>query len=279
MHIDPAGVQLLFVDLQAFLTAYSATEKAAMIGKAAGALARTAKSLGMPITFSLVPEADTSPQPVPELQEFATAGNVFVRQSANGFVDLALRGVLSAHDRKTLVIAGFSAEVAVLHAGLDAIEAHVYVVVDAIGGHSHRTEQAALKQLERAGVNFLSASSLLSCFAPDFSKSPGSDVLKEIIALGEGFAFNHGLGATAKVRANYRRNRPRSPGDAAGGKSRLHFGVVRENLMELPVAWVTLFRLLLLRDEQRQPQSLAPPSGRQGTRKSPWKSAFASPSV
>ena len=32
MHIDPAGVQLLFVDLQAFLTAYSATEKPDMIG-------------------------------------------------------------------------------------------------------------------------------------------------------------------------------------------------------------------------------------------------------
>ena len=186
MHIDPAGVQLLFVDLQAFLTAHSATVKADMIGKAAGALARTAKSLGMPITFSLVPGADTSPQPVPELQEFATAGNVFVRQSANAFVDPALRGVLSGHGRKTLVIAGFSAEVAVLHAGLDAVEAgyHVYVVVDAIGGHSHRTEQAALNRLERAGVNFLSATSLLSGFAPDFSRSPGSDVLKEITALG-----------------------------------------------------------------------------------------------
>jgi hypothetical protein len=70
--------------------------------------------------------------------------------------------------------------------GLDAIEAgyQVYVVVDAIGGHSHRTEQAALNRLERAGVNFLSATSLLSCFAPDFPKSPGSNVLKEIMALG-----------------------------------------------------------------------------------------------
>jgi isochorismate hydrolase len=94
--------------------------------------------------------------------------------------------VLSGHSRKTLVIAGFSAEVAVLHAGLDAIEAgyQVYAVVDAIGGHSHRTEQAALNQLERAGAKFISAISLLSCFAPDFSNSPGSDVLKEIMALG-----------------------------------------------------------------------------------------------
>jgi nicotinamidase-related amidase len=186
MRIDPAGVQLLFVDLQAFLTAYSATEKADMIGKAAGSLARTATALGMPITFSLVPRAETSPQPVPELQGFVTTANVCVRQSASAFLDPALRGVLSGHGRKTLVIAGFSAEVAVLHAGLDAIDAgyQVYVVVDAIGGHSHRTEQAALNQLERAGTNFISAVSLLSCFAPDFSKSPGSDVLKEIMALG-----------------------------------------------------------------------------------------------
>jgi hypothetical protein len=58
------------------------------------------------------------------------------------------------------------------------------VVVDAIGGHSHRTEQAALNQLERAGVKFTSAISLLSSFAPDFSKTPGSEVLKEIIVVG-----------------------------------------------------------------------------------------------
>ena len=86
MHIDPAGVQLLFVDLQTFLTSANATEKADMIGKAAGALARTATSLGVPITFSLVPGADTTPQPVPELQEFATADNVFTRQSASAFL-------------------------------------------------------------------------------------------------------------------------------------------------------------------------------------------------
>jgi hypothetical protein len=186
MHIDPAGVQLLFVDLQAFLTSFSATESPGTIGKAAGALARTGTELGMPITFSLVPGADTSPQPVPELQGFVTTANVFVRQSASAFIDPALRGALSGHSRKTLIIAGFSAEVAVLHAGLDAIEAgyQIYLVVDAIGGHSHRTEQAALNQLERAGAKFVSAISLLSCFAPDFSKSPGNEVLKEIMALG-----------------------------------------------------------------------------------------------
>jgi nicotinamidase-related amidase len=97
---------------------------------------------------------DSSPQPAPELLEFATADNVFTRQSASAFFDTAVGDVLSGHSRKTLVIAGFSPEVAVFHAGLDAIEAgyQVYVVVDAIGGHSHRTEQATLNQLERAGV-------------------------------------------------------------------------------------------------------------------------------
>jgi nicotinamidase-related amidase len=140
----------------------------------------------MPITFSLVPGADTSPQPVPELQEFATAANVFVRQSASAFFDPAVGEALSGHSRKTLVIAGFSVAVAALHAGLDAIEAgyQVYVIVDAIGGPSHRTEQAAVNQLERGGAKFTSATSLLSSFAPDFSKTPGSEVLKEIIALG-----------------------------------------------------------------------------------------------
>ena len=72
MRIDPAGVQLLFVDLQAFLMSFSATESPDMIGKAAGALARTATALGMPITFSLVPRADASPQCQPRYRSAST---------------------------------------------------------------------------------------------------------------------------------------------------------------------------------------------------------------
>ena len=137
-----------------------------------------------------------------------TTANIFVRLSASAFLDPGLRGALSGHSRKTLIIAGFSAEVAVLHAGLDAIEAGYQVyIVDAIGGHSHRTEQAALKQLERAGVNFLSATSLLSCFAPDFSKSPGSDVLKGIMALGAARAPQPRPQWHGCARASYRNSR------------------------------------------------------------------------
>ena len=84
MHIDPANVQLLFVDLQAFLTAHSATESPDMISKVAGALARTAAVLAMLITFSLVAEDDASPQPVPELQGFVMAANVFVLRPTVG---------------------------------------------------------------------------------------------------------------------------------------------------------------------------------------------------
>ena len=69
MRIDPAGVQLLFVDLQA---SFSATESPDMIGKAAGALARTATALGMPITFSLIPGADASPQCQPRYGSAST---------------------------------------------------------------------------------------------------------------------------------------------------------------------------------------------------------------
>lgn len=187
MRIDPAGAQLLFVDLQTFLTAASATETPDVLSRTAAALAGAATRLRMPLTFSLVPDKNVaSPQPVPALQKFATTANVFARQSASAFLDPSVDAALSGHNRATLVIAGFSAEVAILHSGLDAIEAgyQVYGVVDAIGGHSHRTEQAALNQLERAGAKLTSAISLLSSFAPDFSKAPGSDVLKDIMALG-----------------------------------------------------------------------------------------------
>lgn len=92
---------------------------------------------------------------------------------------------LSAQGRRTLVIAGFTAEVVVLQAALDAIAAGyvVYYVVDAVGSRSERTEAAAFRQIELAGGQPCSVMSLSTRLAPDFFRAPGSDVFATLQVL------------------------------------------------------------------------------------------------
>ncbi len=82
---------------------------------------------------------------------------------------------LQAEGRKTLVISGFATEVVVLHAVRAAIAAGYdgLVPVDACGGMSARTEDAAFRQIEAAGGVTTSVVGLVNALAPDASKPPG----------------------------------------------------------------------------------------------------------
>jgi nicotinamidase-related amidase len=97
--------------------------------------------------------------------------------SADPFLDVATEEALVATGRKSLVVAGFATEVVVAHAVRSAIDAgyRVYVPVDACGGMSSRTEDAAFRQIEAAGGVTTSVVGLVAAFAPDFSRSPGKD--------------------------------------------------------------------------------------------------------
>ena len=73
--------------------------------------------------------------------------------SAEG-ADPATVDSLAPPGRKLLLLTGFATEVVVLHAAHSAIKAgyHVYYVpVDACGGMSSRTEEAAFRKIEAAG--------------------------------------------------------------------------------------------------------------------------------
>jgi len=85
---------------------------------------------------------------------YASAKNTVPRVKAGMFMGPRLVSALAFHNRKTLVIAGFATEVAVLQTALDARKAGytVYVAVDATGSRSGRTEHAAMQQMEMAGA-------------------------------------------------------------------------------------------------------------------------------
>jgi hypothetical protein len=181
------NTQVLFADLQPGLVAASITTSTAMISTAAEALAAGADILGLPMTFSVVHESGKQGRVIPELARYSTPENTFDRTSASPLLDGPTADALARNGRRFLIVAGFSAEVVVLHAVLDALEAgyEVHVPVDTVGSRSARTESAVLRQMDRAGAVTTSIHTVLTRLEPDLSQPPGSAVMTALKGLRE----------------------------------------------------------------------------------------------
>ncbi len=175
--LDAGTVQVMFADLQPTMVARSKTNPPAALAAAAGVLAEVAGVLDLPVHFSVAPEDANPPVLIPELARRTRGAALLPRMSASPFLDAATRTALGAAGRKTLIVAGFAMEVVVLHAARAALAAgyDVLVPVDACGGMSSRTEDAAIRQIEAGGGVTTSVVSLVTALEPDASKSPGQE--------------------------------------------------------------------------------------------------------
>jgi nicotinamidase-related amidase len=102
-----------------------------------------------------------------------------VRNTTDAFTHAPTREAVAQTGRKTLLVSGVATEIVVQHSCLSAI-AHGYavqLVVDASGGLSPRTEDAALRRLTQAGVVTTSMASLAGQLAGDFTKPKGGQAV------------------------------------------------------------------------------------------------------
>jgi Isochorismatase family len=175
MMLDPNTVQVLFTDLQPQMVVRSKTNTPEALARSAAVLAQVARLLNLPMHLSVVPEGGQRPELIPELARETEGLTPHPRLSNSPFLDEATRAAIAATGRQRLVIAGFTTEVVVLHAVCDAIAAgyRVYVPVDACGGMSSRTEEAAFRQIEAAGGITTSVVTLVTALAPDASTDLG----------------------------------------------------------------------------------------------------------
>ncbi len=176
--LDHNQVQVLFADLQTQIVQRSKTTPPEALSQSAAVLARLAKLFSLPMHFSVVPEGEQAPQVIEELATETAGVPQFLRVSASPFMDDKTRTDLSSTGRRTLIIAGFATEVVVLHAVQEAIAAgyQVYVPVDACGGMSARTEEAAFREIEAAGGVTTSVVTLATAMAPDFTTELGKQM-------------------------------------------------------------------------------------------------------
>ncbi len=177
--LDPSRVAVLFADLQAGIMERAATVDHAHLGRGASALARLTRLFGIPAVVTTAPTGGGDPKMAPELTEVLGEVLLHTRTTTDAFTDPATRAAILATGRRVLLVAGVATEVIVQHSALSALAYgwEVQVVVDACGGLSPRTEDAAFRRMTHAGVICTSIASLAGQFAGELTQPTAQQAL------------------------------------------------------------------------------------------------------
>ncbi|MEV4110203.1 isochorismatase family protein [Nonomuraea sp. NPDC049695] len=178
--LNPSSVQLVFADLQDSIVEISATNPAASIRRSVKVLAGLAPALGIPFTVSAAPRPGG-----PGVIEEVPDAEPYVRTGPSCWDDTAWRETVLATGRRTLAVCGVTTEIVVLRTALDALAdgLAVQVLVDACGGMTARTEDAALRQIEAAGGVVTSVAGFAADMVRDFTTPTGRQVIAALHGL------------------------------------------------------------------------------------------------
>src|SRR5579863_7708589 len=162
-RINPQDTIILFADLQAGIVELTQTNPLDRLKIRIRALAKLAKLLDIPAIVSVVRAEDGSTaNMVPEIADGLGALPTYHRTTCDSFLNEEIVSAIKATGRKTLLISGVATALAASDQGY-----RVYVVLDACGGMSERTEQAALLRLTKAGATTVSVMTLAGEMAGD----------------------------------------------------------------------------------------------------------------
>lgn len=178
--MTPDTTQILFIDIQPEIVGSSRTNPPEKLIRAAVAIARIGRLFGLPMTASIVPAGPGEPRLVPELAAELPGVVPLVRTMVPVFDDAPTAAAIAASDRHDLVVCGVVTEVAVLLACFGAVvHGHeVHVPVDACGGTSPRTEDAAFRRIESFDANTAAVSTLGAVLAQDLSSATGRELMR-----------------------------------------------------------------------------------------------------
>jgi nicotinamidase-related amidase len=125
---------------------------------------------------------------LPEIGEAIGEYTIHYRSTCDSFQNDAVVEAIKASGRKTILISGVATELAVQLPALTASDAgyRVFVVVDACGGMSARTEEAALARVHKAGGSSLSVMTLAGEIAGDLRESLGQQAVGILFEMAKG---------------------------------------------------------------------------------------------
>ena len=194
-HHDPAKINLsadavmLFADLQEGIIDLPLTIEAQRLRMSVTAMCKLAKIFELPVIVTTVPGHDGGAAKImPVIGDVLGKVAPHQRTKPPSFANDSILQAMQATGRKTVIIAGVAMEVAVQFAALSALERgfHAHVIVDACGGLSPRTEDAALRRMMAAGVTISSVPALAGELAGDFSQPRGQAAIGVLFEMANG---------------------------------------------------------------------------------------------
>lgn len=176
---------ILFADLQDGIADLPLTVSADRLKKGVKHLAKLAKLFEIPVIVTAVPGADGKASLLPEIAEELGSLPTHYRSTADSFLNEAIAGAIKDSGRKTILISGVATELAVQLPALTGIDLgyRTFVVVDACGGTSERTEQAALQRIAGHGGSTVSVMTLAGELAGDFSQPKAQQAIGILFAM------------------------------------------------------------------------------------------------
>lgn len=173
-RIEASDTVVLFADLQSGIVELSRTNPGDRLRKAVHGLAKLAKLYGIPAIVSAVRGEDGSAAKlIPEIAAGLSDLSTYHRTTCDSFLNPEIVAAIEATKRRTLLISGVATELAVQLPALTASDHgyRVFVVLDACGGMSDRTEHAALRRMTAAGATTISVMTLAGEIAGDFREA------------------------------------------------------------------------------------------------------------
>jgi len=184
-RINPEDTIILFADLQEGIADLHLTVTAGALAKGVRGLAKLAKLFEIPVIVTAVAGEEGKAKILPEIGEELGALPTYFRTTADSFLNEPILEAVKASGRKTILIAGVATELAVLLPALTGIDLgyRTFVVLDACGGTSQRTEQAALARIAAHGGSVVPVISLAGELAGDFSQPKAQAAIGIIFAM------------------------------------------------------------------------------------------------
>ena len=192
--LTPENSAVIIIDYQANqVGTVESSDKYQMVQNTI-ALIKLAKVFKIPIIVSTVNKESTG-STIPQIEHEVKDLPSYDRTTINAWEDKEFLEAVKATNRKKLIIAALWTEACLLFPTLDALKEgyEVYPVVDAVGGTSLISHDAALRRMEKAGAQPTSIMGLVCEIQRDWGRVetvPG--MIGAVLATGNTVSLNFG---------------------------------------------------------------------------------------
>jgi len=172
--IEPSDCIVLFADLQLGIVELTKTNPLDRLQIGVKGLAKLAKIFSLPVIVSAIAGEDGTPAAIiPQIGEGFGSYSIHHRTTANSLLNEEILAVIKNSGRRTLLISGVATELAVQLPAVTSVDLgfQAVLVMDACGGISERTEQAALNRARQCGATTTCVMTLAGELAGDFRQA------------------------------------------------------------------------------------------------------------